>query len=133
MNSLDHVHAERPKVAPLLARAIMTGGTQKRCVTRYRWTAAMTESITVPLQLRRRDKGQAKDVEHGHDAEEHVGPLSALVLVRRDHRHRGDDVVRTTPLLAPVVPDEYSSAAVPRSLVGGRRYSVSCIPAMRSV
>uniref|UniRef100_A0A0A9BJJ7 Uncharacterized protein n=1 Tax=Arundo donax TaxID=35708 RepID=A0A0A9BJJ7_ARUDO len=37
-----------------------------------------------------------------------------------------------TPLLAPVVPDEYSSAAVSLCLVGGRRYSASRAPAMRS-
>jgi hypothetical protein len=44
------------------------------------------------LQLPERDDGQAKDVEHGQEAEEHVGTLSLLVLVQRNHRRRRDEV-----------------------------------------
>jgi hypothetical protein len=53
------------------------------------------------LQLPERDDGQAKDVEHGQEAEEHVGTLSLLVLVRRNHRRRRDEVaVRQDDALA---------------------------------
>ncbi|BAS82340.1 Os03g0152500, partial [Oryza sativa Japonica Group] len=53
------------------------------------------------MQLRVRDDGQAEDVEHGEEAEEHVGPLPALVLVGGHHPRRGDEVaVRQDDALA---------------------------------